>query len=476
MEFSNPSYGPAISEIFVLGMLVVSILGELFVKRVKHFAYYGVLSALIGAAVLTFAPASNESVVIFNGLFVSNVTTSILKSFIYLCVFVTLIYSRHYVEERDIPGPEYYILALFSTLGMMVLVSANSLLTIYLGLELLSLPLYAMVSLNRSNTENTEAALKYFVMGAIASGMLLYGMSMIYGATGSLTITHIAAAVAAADKGVLLTIGLVFLVVGVGFKLAAVPFHMWAPDVYTGAPLSVTLFLSTAPKLAAYGMAVRILLDALPSLYIQWHAILIILAVLSMGIGNLFAIAQDNIKRLLAYSAISQIGYMMLGLIAGTPDGYAASLFYILVYALTTLASFGLLLLLAKDGFEPECIADLSGLNTRSPWLAFLMLLIMLSLAGIPPLVGFFAKFWVLKALIHTGAIGLATLAIIFAIIGLFYYIRVIKVMYFDPPHETQPLAVAADCRLVMSLNALSLLGLGIFPLSLFQLCLQAFR
>lgn len=480
MDLSNPGIYPAYAEIFVLCMLVGAILAELFIgKRLKNVAYYTVLIALIGAALLTVIPGNEEtSMVIFNGLFVSNIATSLIKTFIYLTVFVTLIYSKHYVDEHEMPGPEYYILALFSTLGMLVLVSANSLLTMYLGLELLSLPLYALVSLNRHETENTEAALKYFVMGAIASGLLLYGMSMIYGATGTLTIPHIAEVASSmpANKTMILTIGMVFMVAGFGFKLAAVPFHMWAPDVYAGAPISVTLFLSTAPKLAAYGMGIRILVDTLPGLAGQWQGLLIVMAVLSMGLGNLLAVAQDNIKRMLAYSAISQIGYMFLGLIAGTPDGYAASLFYILVYAVTSLASFGLLLLLAKDGFEPELISDLSGLNVRSPWLAFLMLIIMLSLAGIPPMVGFFAKFWVLKALIDVKLVWLATLAIIFAIIGLFYYLRIIKIMYFDVPTETQPLVYATDLRLVMSLNSLSLLLLGVFPMALYQICLLAFK
>lgn len=479
MEIMSPEYYPAFPEMFMIFMGCVAIIADLcFANRFRSISYYIVLLALIGAAALTFMPVTEESqVVIFNGLFMSDMTTTILKSFVYLCVFVTLVYSFHYIDERDIAISEYNILALFSTVGMMVMISANSLITLYLGLELLSLPMYTMVAIRRSSAQNTEAAAKYFVMGALASSLLLYGMSMVYGATGTLTMPHIADAISSLpkDKEIILIVGLVFMISGIAFKLSAAPFHMWAPDVYTGAPMSVTLFISCAPKLAAFAMILHVLTNAVPSMQAQWQQVLIVMSILSMIIGNLFALAQHNIKRMLAYSAIAHIGYMLLGLIAGTPEGYASALFYMVAYSLMSLSSFGMLLVLAKDGYEPEMITDLSGLNSRNPWLAFLMLIIMFSLAGIPPTIGFLAKLWVLKTIIAVNLTWLAAVAIACVIIGLFFYLRIVKIMYFDAPADTQPLLYATDLRSIISLNGLALLLLGIFPLGLFRICQLAF-
>lgn len=478
MSVAPMNFTAALPEMFVLGGACVALLAELFLgQRVKNIAYTLVQVAVLGGLVFTLGQWGSARVVAFSGLYVSDDIAHILKLFITLTTFGAFVYSRHYVRDHNMPRGEYYILGLFSMLGMMVLVSGHSLITIYLGLELLSLPLYAMVAIKRHSRVSSEAAMKYFVMGSVASAMLLYGMSMLYGATGSLELSQIAQAVVQTPKAqqLILIFGLVFIVAGFGFKLAAVPFHMWAPDVYSGAPTSVTLFLGTAPKLAALGMVLRLLVFALPALFKQWQQLLIVLAIFSMGAGNLLAIAQSNIKRMLAYSAIAHVGFLLLGLIAGTRAGYSASLFYVLIYSLMSLGGFGLLVLLSRAGVEIENITDLTGLNTRNPWFAFLMLLVMLSMAGIPPTAGFFAKLLVIKALIDIHLVWLAVLAMVFAIVGVFYYLRIVKTMYFDAPGEPRTISVPLDMRIVFSVNAGALLILGIFPGGLLQYCLQAF-
>lgn len=372
---------------------------------------------------------------------------------------------------------EYYVLGLFSILGMMVLVSADHLLSLFLGLELFSLPVYAMVALHRDVKACSEAAMKYFVMGAIASGILLYGISMLYGATQTLFIPLIAHTIASTppSQQLILTFGLVFVVVGVAFKLGAVPFHMWVPDVYEGAPSSVTLFITSAPKIAALGMAVRLLVDAMPGLSQEWQQLLVIIAILSMAVGNLAAVVQSNIKRMLAYSSIAHMGYMTLGLLTATPDGYAAATFYIIAYAIMSLIAFGMILILSKAGFEAEKIDDFRGLNTRNPGLAFLMLLVMFSMAGIPPLVGFMAKVAVLNALIVTHQLWLAVVALLFAIIGAYYYINVVKVMYFEDPKIKTPVVWSWSSKITLSLNGLVILFLGLSPGLLFNICRSVF-
>jgi NADH-quinone oxidoreductase subunit N len=375
------------------------------------------------------------------------------------------------------------VLALFATLGMMVMISANSFVTIYLGLELLSLSLYAMVAMNRESAVSTEAAMKYFVLGALASGLLLYGMSMIYGATGTLEITGIAERLygGGVNKGVL-AFGLVFLVCGLAFKLGVVPFHMWIPDVYHGAPTSVTLFIGSAPKLAAFAIVMRLLVNGMITMAHDWQAMLVILSVLSMAIGNLAAIAQTNLKRMLAYSAISHMGFMLLGIVTGIVGGdaryalnaYSSAMFYVVAYVVMTTGTFGMILLMARAGFEAENLDDYKGLNKRSPWFAGIMLMMMFSMAGIPFFVGFFAKFSVLQAVVAAGYIWLAVVAVLFSLIGAFYYLRVVKLMYFDPPADTSPLTAGMDMRILISANGLAVALLGIFPQMLMSLCAYA--
>lgn len=423
----------------------------------------------------------------FNGLYVTDELSHLLKIASYVAVAVTLVYGRVYAQVRDmLKGGELYVLTLFALLGQMVMISSGNLISIYLGLELMSLALYALIALRRDNVVATEAAMKYFVLGALASGFLLYGMSMVYGATGHLDLAEVAKVVAAgkAEK-MALVFGIVFLVSGLAFKLGAVPFHMWVPDVYQGSPTAVTLILGGAPKLAAFAITLRLLVDGLHGLAADWQPMLMILAVLSLAIGNLTAIAQTNFKRMLAYSTISHMGFVLLGLMSGTvagkPDAsaaaYGASLFYMLTYVLTTLASFGIVLLLSRQGFECEHIDDLKGLNRRSPWHAAIVLLLMFSLAGIPPLVGFYAKLAVLQALVGAGHVTLAVIAVVFSLIGAFYYLRVVKVVYFDEPAaDAAPMVASAGQRAVLSVNGLLILVLGILPGGLMALSVQAIR
>lgn len=359
----------------------------------------------------------------------------------------------------------------------MILVSAHSLLSLYLGLELMSLPLYAMTAIRRTDSDASEAAMKYFVMGAIASGMLLYGISLVYGATGKLDLLDVANAVAVnwQQQNTLFAFAMVFILAGVGFKLAAVPFHMWAPDVYQGAPSSVTLFISTAPKIAALGMALRFLTIGLVDITMQWQQIILVMALLSTGIGNLLAVIQTRIKRLLAYSAISHIGYALFGVLAASSAGYAAALYYILVYAVMSAAAFGLVVLMSNHGMEIDSIDDLKGLNKRNPWLAFMMLLVMFSMAGVPPTVGFFTKLLVLKALVDVHMTWLAVVGLLFTVIGAYYYLRIVKIMYFDQPENEDIVRIGTGNTIVYSLNCLSLLYLGIFPGALIAACINAF-
>ncbi len=468
----------ALPEMIILITACLALLGDLFLRdTVKSIAFFTAMGGLILAGIVSFLYLGQYSTVILHGLFISDDTAQLMKIFICLSVCLSFFYSKHYNEERQMPSGDYYILGLFSTLGMMTLVSAHSFLTIYLGLELLSLPLYAMTAIRRNNSDASEAAMKYFVMGAIASGMLLYGISLLYGATGKLDLLEVAQVIATTWKtqGGLLSFALVFILAGVGFKLAAMPFHMWVPDVYQGAPTSVTLFIATAPKIAALGMALRILALSLPDVATQWQQLILIMALLSTGAGNLLALAQNNIKRLLAYSAISHMGYALFGILAATASGYAAALYYVIVYSITSAAGFGLIALLSLSGVEIEAVDDLKGLNKRNPWLAFMMMLVMLSMAGIPPLVGFFTKLLVLKALVDAQMIWVAVLGLVFAVIGAFYYLRIIKVMYFDEAVDLTPVKLPNATTLIFSVNCLSLLYLGVFPGALIATCISAF-
>jgi NADH-quinone oxidoreductase subunit N len=469
----------ALPEMIVLATACIALLADLFFKeKLKSIALICAVFGLLTAMVFCWYMLGDYKQIIFNGHYISDDPGTLMHLFILLSVALSFLYATFYIEQREMPDGDYYVLGLFSTLGMMILVSAYSLLTVYLGLELLSLPVYAMTAIRRTDSDAAEAAIKYFVMGAIASGMLLYGMSLIYGATGSLQLDTISKDIAQAwpEHSGLLSFGLVFILAGVGFKLALVPFHMWAPDVYAGAPSSVTLFISTATKIAAVGMAFRLLIFGLIDVAAQWQQIILLMALLSTGLGNLLAIVQTNIKRLLAYSAISHVGYAMFGLLTTTPAGYAASLYYILVYALMSAAAFGLIVLMSTKSLEIENIDDLKGLNKRNPWLAFMMMIVMFSMAGVPPTVGFFTKLLVLKALVDVNMTWVAVLGLLFAVIGAYYYIRVVKTMYFDKPSTHETIALNRGRQWLLSVNCLSLLYFGIFPGALIAACINAFN
>ncbi|WP_419419590.1 NADH-quinone oxidoreductase subunit NuoN [Legionella sp. D16C41] len=468
----------AFPEIIILVTASIALLADLFFRhRYKNITLAIALIGLALAAFTSLMLIGNFKVLILNGLFISDDIAQLMKIFIAISTFICFVYSSTYIDERQMPSGDYYILGLFSTLGMMVLVSAHSLLTIYLGLELLSLPLYAMTAIRRTNSDAAEAALKYFIMGAIASGMLLYGFSLLYGATGKLDLLDISNTIAVNwnQQNMLISFALVFIIAGVGFKLAAVPFHMWAPDVYQGAPSSVTLFISSAPKIAALGMALRILTIGLVNITPQWQQIILVMALLSTAVGNFIAVSQTNFKRLLAYSAIAHVGYTLFGILAGSAAGYAAATYYILVYSLMTIAAFGFIVLLSRNGYEIEEINDLRGLNKRNPWLAFMLLIVMFSMAGVPPTVGFFTKLLVLKALIDVGMTWVAVIGLIFAVVGAYYYIRIVKVMYFDEVAEASEVSLPRTANLIYSLNCLSLLFLGLFPSGLIDACVNAF-
>ncbi len=450
----------ALPEIIVLVTAIIALLADLFLgHHYKSIAYSCAISGLFIAGIVSVLFIGQYHSLLLHGLFISDDTAQLMKVFICLTVFLSFFYSRHYIEERQMPTGDYYVLGLFSTLGMMALVSAHSLLTIYLGLELLSLPLYAMTAIRRRHGDASEAAMKYFVMGAIASGMLLYGISLLYGATGKLDLLDVANEITVhwRQQTGLLSFALVFILAGVGFKMAVVPFHMWVPDVYEGAPTAVTLFIGTAPKIAAVGMILRLLTLGLPDIASLWQQLVLIMALLSTGAGNLLAIIQNNIKRLLAYSAISHMGYALFGILAATASGYAASLYYVLVYAIMSAAAFGLIVLLSRAGVEIEAVDDLKGLNRRNPWLAFMMMIVMLSMAGIPPAVGFFTKLLVLKALVDAKMTWVAILGLVFAVVGAFYYLRIIKVMYFDDAVDAKPIQMSNMTKVVFSANCLSL-------------------
>ncbi|HCZ15093.1 MAG TPA: NADH-quinone oxidoreductase subunit NuoN [Accumulibacter sp.] len=482
MQFQTPDLRLASAEIFMLAMACMILIFDLFVKdRQRTVIFVATQLTLVGAAVVTFATSSGEISYTFSNMYVADLMGDLLKLLLYLTVIVVLFYSRGYILEREqMARGEYYVLVLFATLGMMVMISANHFLTVYVGLELLSLSLYALVAMNRDSVPATEAAMKYFVLGALASGLLLYGMSMIYGATGTLEITAVAERLymGQANKTILI-FGLVFLVSGIAFKLGVVPFHMWIPDVYHGAPTAVTLLIATAPKLAAFAIVIRMLVNGLIVLAHDWQTMLILLSVLSMAIGNIAAIAQSNLKRMLAYSAISHMGFMLLGLVTGIVDGdarfalnaYSSSMFYVITYVLTSAGTFGMILLLARGGLESDELDDFKGLNKRSPWFAAVMMMMMFSMAGVPFFVGFFAKFSVLQAVVAAGYLWLAVTAVLFSLIGCFYYLRVVKLMYFDQPTNTARIEAPMDMKLLMSANGLAVALLGIFPQALMSLC-----
>lgn len=475
MNFTMPNLAPAFPEIFILSMACLILVVDLFLHdRQRLVTYLLTQATLMIAFLLIVTDFTQQRMTTFSGTFVRDPMADVLKACIFIAGFVVFTYSRDYLKQRQIYKGEFFVLGLFAILGMMILTSAHNFLTIYLGLELLSLSLYAMVAMQRDSVTASEAAMKYFILGAIASGMLLYGISMIYGVTGTLDLAEVAAQIPGSEKQLLLTFGLVFLIVGIAFKLGAVPFHMWVPDVYHGSATSTTLFIGSAPKIAAFAMLMRLLVDGLGDLHAQWQDILVILAVLSMAVGNVIAIAQSNIKRMLAYSTISHVGFLMLGVLTGTQEGNAASMFYTLTYVLMTLGGFGMIILLSRKGFEADNLDDFRGLNQRSPWFALMMLILMFSMAGVPPFIGFWAKLAVLKEVVAADMVWLAVVAVIFSIIGAFYYLRVVRLMYFDKPQDNTRLETPLDMRLLLSANGLAVLLLGVFPGTLLALCLSA--
>jgi NADH-quinone oxidoreductase subunit N len=483
---------PALPEAIVLVGACALMIVDLYVKdpgrRPTLWLAQAVLALSLCATLFVLWGSGGNRLLIFSGLFVSDAMGHLLKMMCYLAVSAALVYSRQYLQDRSLLRGEFVTLLLFSLLGMMVLISAASFLTLFLGLELMSLCLYALVALNRDSALATEAAMKYFVLGALSSGLLLYGMSMIYGATGTLNLYEVAARAArmvgTESDRVFLVFGLVFVVAGLAFKVGVVPFHMWIPDVYQGAPTAVTLIVGSAPKLAAFAMAMRLLVNGLPDLARDWQQMLALLALLSMAIGNITAIAQTNLKRMLAYSTIAHMGFMLLGLLSGVVDGnrlnadgaYSSALFYMIVYVLMSLGAFGVLLILSRAGFECENLDDVRGLNRTHPWTAFLMLLLMFSLAGIPPTAGFYAKLAVLSAAVDAGQIWLAVAAVVLSLIGAFYYLRVVKLMYFDDPKVPVQVTGSLGFRVALSANGLAMLLFGILPWLLMNPCLEAIK
>ena len=468
---------PAYPEIFLTCAISIILVLDLFISDAKrHITYLLTQLALLGTIMILVMTTQSTVTLTFHDMFVDDFMADTLKIMCCFALSVLLVLSRQYLLARGLFSGEFFVLILFALLGMMVMISAHHFLTLYLGLELLTLSSYALVALERDSARSTEAAMKYFVLGALASGLLLYGMSMLYGATGALDIAQVAQALRpgiAGDKTVLV-FGLVFIVAGLAFKLGAVPFHMWIPDVYHGAPTAVTLFIGSAPKIAAFAFFMRLLVSGLEPLIADWRDMLIILALLSMAVGNIAAIAQTNLKRMLAYSTISHMGFLLLGILAGSKNGYSASMFYIITYVLTNLGAFGMIMLLSRAGFEAENIDDFRGLNQRNSWYAFLMLLIILSLAGLPPMVGFFAKLAVLQAVLQAGYVWLVVVAVMFSLVGAFYYLRIVKVMYFDTATDASLIQPESDMRLMISVNGIAVLALGLFSQPLLALCAYA--
>ena len=481
---------PALAEISLAIAIMVILVVGLFVREEEQplSHWLSLLAIVIAAAIAMSGFGSGNVSYAFNQMFVNDPMSQLLKLFACIATLATLIYARQYTAVRGMLGGtlsgEFYVLALMTLLGQMIMISGNSFLIIYLGLELMSLSLYALVALRRDHPISTEAAMKYFVLGAMASGFLLYGMSLLYGASGSLNLTQVAAAVSSGTVNkMVLVLGIVFLMAGLAFKLGAAPFHMWAPDVYQGAPTSVTLLLGAAPKLAAFAICMRLLVGALGAMAADWQQMLIVMAVASMAVGNITAIAQTNIKRMLAYSTISQMGFMLLGLLSGVFEGsttaaaanaYSASMFYAVTYVLTTLGSFAVIMLLSRSGFEAESLDDFKGLNQRSPWFAAVMMVLLLSLAGVPPMVGFFAKLSVLEAALAAGHLWLVIVAVLLSLVGAYYYLRIVKLMYFDAPTDLSPIVADRGMQITLSVNGIAVVLLGILPGTLMTACLQA--
>jgi len=471
----------AAPEFWVLIMACVILVVDLFLRDERRgIIHLLALITLVFAAIITlrenYLAEGMPFAVAFDGAFIRDPMGDVLKLFSYIVLAMVYVYAKYGLRQFRMFRADFYTLSLFALLGVMLLISANSLVMVYLGLELISLSSYALVAYDRDSPLGSEAAMKYFVLGSMASGMLLYGMSMVYGATGTMNLQAIADAIQqSGGDNTLLVFGMVFMIVGLAFKLGVVPFHMWIPDVYQGAPVATTLFIASVPKLAAFAMAIRLLQTGLGSLQSDWSQMLAVLAVLSIVLGNLAAIAQSNIKRMLAYSTISHMGFVLMGLLPGTSDGFGAGMYYVIVYSLMSAAAFGMVILLSARGIEAEKLDDFKGLNQRDSWYAAIMAMVMFSMAGVPVFVGFFAKWLVIKAALDAGLVWLAILAVVFSVVGAFYYIRVVKLMYFDEPVTEATIDAPIDFRAVISLNGIMMLGLGIFSSSLIAVCMASF-
>jgi NADH-quinone oxidoreductase subunit N len=466
----------ALPEIFIASMASIILVAGLFLQkdRSDSTCFWLSVGSLIATAILIISDFSTQSALAFNGLFVDDPMADLLKIFICLLSAAVFIYSRQYNQHRNIFKNEYYVLGLFAVCGMMVMASANHLLTLYLGLELMSLCLYAMIAFYRDDKLAVESAMKYFVLGALASSVLLYGMSLLYGLTGSLELSVIRTTLSEVDQNnMALALAVVFIVVALAFKIGAVPFHMWVPDVYHGSPTSTTAFIGAAPKIAAFALIMRLLVGGLEDLHGMWRDMLVILALLSVATGNIIAIAQDNLKRMLAYSTISHMGFFLFGILSGTEAGYSASLFYILVYATMSCGAFGVILYLSGKDFESDNLSDLKGLSKRSPWIALLILILMFSMAGVPPTAGFFAKLSVIQALLNAGLVWVAIIAVILAVIGAYYYLRIVKLVYFDAPENETLITSQADTKLVLMFNVLIIVAILPWIGALITLCNQ---
>jgi len=477
MNFVIPAFAPAIPEMVLLAMASFILVADTFwSKRYEFATYYATQITLVVVAYFILTSFTVDTVTTFNESFVRDSMADILKLFILLISLGIFLFSKEYLLQHKFFTGEYFILGLFGVLGMLVMVSGNNFITLYLGLEIAALSMYAMIALRKDCPNALESGMKYFVLGALATGLLLYGFSMIYGATGSITFPEMAQIIESGKADpVVLSFGVVFVVIGLAFKLGAVPFHMWAPDVYQGAPTAVTLYLGTIPKLAAFAIVYRLLVEGMPGMVHDWQTLVIILSVLSMVVGSIVAVVQDNLKRLLAYSGIGHVGFVLLGFIAANPDGYSSAMFYAIVYAITGVAGFGMIIALSRTGNEFDKVSDFIGLNARNPWLAFMMLLIMFSMAGIPPFIGFWAKILVIEEVMKAGFVWIAIVAVIMAVISAFYYLRVIKAMYFDKTEDTSPLEpISSELNWAVSFVAIALLVLGLMPSSLIELTYQS--
>lgn len=475
-------------EMFLLAMACIVALVDLWVDHPSRLPTYLLTQASLAVVAVLHLVAFNagDTVYAMQRMVVADSMGQLLGLFATIATMVSLVYARPYAAERDMLKGELFSLSMFSLLGIEVMLAANNFLVIYLGLELMTLSLYALTAMRRDHADATEAAMKYFVLGALASGFLLYGLSMMYGATGSLEIGEVYKAIGTGTiNRQVMILGVVFIVAGLAFKLGAVPFHMWVPDVYQGAPTAVTLLIGGAPKLAAFAITIRLLVEGMSGLTVDWQQIMVVVSAGSMLLGNVVAIAQTNLKRMLAYSSIAQMGFMLLGLCPGVVynntlsagNSYTSSMFYIVTYVLTTLGTFGMIMLLSRNGFEAEEINDLKGLSKRSPWFALVMTIFMLSLAGLPPTVGFYAKLSVLQSLVSTNVTGyiyFAVVAVVLSLVGAYYYLRVIKVMYFDAATDTRPIRSTLEVRAVLSLNGIAVLAFGILPGGLMAVCAQA--